>query len=536
MAAPSIAWQKCLGGAHEDGARSIHQTSDGGYIVAGYIDTASGDAIVNDGAWVVKLNANGLIEREKRLGDIGMNRAYSIQQTDDGGYIVAGEGRWVGFCVVKLDANLVIEWQKGLGGTGANQAKSIQQTSDGGYIVAGDINSNNADASGHHGSSDMWVVKLNADGEMMWQKCLGGTGSDCANSIRQTSDGGYIVAGESNSNNGDVTGNHGGRDMWVVKLFENGDIDWQKCLGGTGYDFASSVQQTSDGGYIVAGYTESNNGDVTGNHGGGDAWVVKLDAAGDIIWQRCVGGYAFDYAFSIQQTNDGGYVFAGETASIYEGWAYKAWVVKLDAGGAIVWEKRLGGSEGETAYSIQQTSDGDYIFAGMTWSNDGDVSGNHGVTDMWVVKLTTPVESITVTGAGGASTITKNGGSLQMFASVLPVNASNKAVTWSVVSREGDIATISDTGLLTATADGTVLVRATANDGSNKIGTMLVTISSRTTPIVLKVRFQSRSADTEANIENLAVKWIKGSVVTDTWETVSTDKYGQVTIDLPTGD
>ena len=160
MAAPSIAWQKCLGGAYEDGARSIHQTSDGGYIVAGYIDAASGDAIVNDGAWVVKLNANGVIEREKRLGDIGMNRANSIQQTDDGGYIVAGEGVWVGFCVIKLDVNLVIEWQKSLGGTGVHQAKSIQQTSDGGYIVAGLTESNDGDVSGDHGRSDVWVVKL----------------------------------------------------------------------------------------------------------------------------------------------------------------------------------------------------------------------------------------------------------------------------------------------------------------------------------------------------------------------------------------
>ena len=133
--------------------------------------------------------------------------------------------------------------------------------------------------SGNHGDgdADFWVVKLSSTGSLQWQKCLGGSRDDSAHSIQQTSDGGYIVAGFTDSNDGDVSGNHGGWDVWVVKLNSTGSLQWQKCLGGSDFDYAYSIQQTSDGGYIVAGGTYSNDGDVSGNHGDMDFWVVKLD-------------------------------------------------------------------------------------------------------------------------------------------------------------------------------------------------------------------------------------------------------------------
>ncbi len=131
--------------------------------------------------------------------------------------------------------------------------------------------------SGYHGDGDAWVVKLNSSGNILWQKCLGGTNSDGAYSIQQTGDGGFIVAGETDSNDGDVSGKHGDADYWVVKLNSSGDIEWQKCLGGTFRDVAQSIQQIGDWGFIVAGSTESNNGDVSGNHGSYDSWVVKLN-------------------------------------------------------------------------------------------------------------------------------------------------------------------------------------------------------------------------------------------------------------------
>ena len=403
---PLIEWQKCLGGSSTDRANSIQQTSDGGYIVAGSIESNNGDVTGNHGGWdywVVKLDSNGNIIWQKSLGGSGIDEAQSIQQTTDGGYIVAGisdsndgdvtdNHGYFNYWVVKLDASGNIIWQKSLGGSGIDEAQSIQQTTDGGYIVAGMSSSKNGDVTGNHGGWDYWVVKLDASGNIIWQKSLGGTGEDYTFSIQQTSDTGYIVAGYSDFNDGDVTGNHGNGDYWVVKLDANGNIIWQKSLGGSSWDVANCIQPTGDGGYVVAGVSSSNDGDVTGNHGGWDYWVAKLDANGNIIWQKSLGGSGNDEAKSIQQTTDEGYIVAGVsysndgdvTGNHGNG---DNWVVKLDANGNIIWQKSLGGSGNDVAQSIQQTTDGWYIVAGMSSSNDGDVTGNHGGWDYWVVKL-----------------------------------------------------------------------------------------------------------------------------------------------------
>jgi len=364
---PTIEWQRCLGGISDDKAYSIQQTDDGGFIVAGYTYSKNGDVLENNGRydyWIVKLN------------------------------------------------NLrVIKWQKCFGGKGSDCAYSIQQTDDGGFIVAGETSSNDGDVSGNHGKIDYWVVKLNSSGDIQWKKCFGGKGIDKAYSIQQTDDGGFIVAGETSSNDGDVSGNHGKIDYWVVKLNSSGDIEWKKCFGGKGSDKAYSIQQTDDGGFIVAGYTGSNDVDVSGYHGYSDYWIVKLISSGDIEWQRCLGGTGNDGAYSIQQTNDGGFIVAGYTMSddggdvsgnhkydkynyvLKKNYAYVSydyWVVKLNIWGNIEWQKCLGGKGIDKAYSIQQTDDGGFILAGYSSSNDGDVSGYHGFSDYWIVKLSSP--------------------------------------------------------------------------------------------------------------------------------------------------
>lgn len=358
---PYITWQKCLGGSKDESLSnnfpemggiyyaSIQQTTDGGYIVASWTESNDGDVSGNHGGvdvWIVKLNSAG---------------------------------------------NKV--WQRCLGGSGTDWVYSIQQTTDGGYIAAGYTFSNDGDVSGNHGATDVWVVKLDGSGNKVWQRCLGGSAFDRAYSIQQTVDGGYIVAGCTNSNDGDVSGTIGSGDAWIVKLDGFGNKVWQRCLGGSAFDIAYSIQQTTDGGYIFAGGTNSNNGDVSGNHGEGDIWVVKLDSAGNKLWQRCLGGSDTElWVSSVEQTIDGGYVVIGTTGSNdgnvsgNKGFC-DVWVVKLDSAGSLVWQKCLGGTSLECGFSIQQTFDGGYVLAGMTYSNDGDVSGNHGEIDIWVVKL-----------------------------------------------------------------------------------------------------------------------------------------------------
>ena len=285
-----------------------------------------------------------------------------------------------------------IQWQKTLGGPGGDHAQSIIQTLDGGYIVAGLCSSNGGNVTGNHGSRDYWIVKLSTIGVIQWQKSLGGTSVDGANSICQTTDGGYVVAGYSNSNNGDVTGNHGSQDYWIVKLSSTGIIQWQKSLGGTSNEEANSIYQTTDGGYIVAGYSFSSDGDVTGNHGSRDYWIVKLTSTGIIQWQKSLGGTGSDIALSIKQTLDGGYIIAGLSTTFNNGDVTSShgsgdyWIVKLSSTGVILWQKSLGGSEWEYAYDVIQTIDGGFVVAGYSNSTDGDVTGNTGA-DYWIVKL-----------------------------------------------------------------------------------------------------------------------------------------------------
>ena len=230
-----------------------------------------------------------------------------------------------------------IQWQKSLGGSSDEYANDIQITYDGGYITAGYALSNNGNVSFNHGGKDYWVVKLDASGNIQWQQSFGGSRDDEAFSVYQSTDSGYVVAGYSMSDDGDITNHHGGTDTsdyWIVKLNAGGTIQWENSFGGTDYDAAASIQQTADSGYIAAGFTQSVNGDITLNHGNSDYWILKLTSVGAIQWQYTYGGTSWDNAASIQQTVDSG-----------------------------------------------------YIVAGNTYSADDDVSFNHGLSDYWMLKL-----------------------------------------------------------------------------------------------------------------------------------------------------
>ncbi|MFZ2900402.1 MAG: hypothetical protein WA004_17355 [Saprospiraceae bacterium] len=342
--AGGVQWKKSFGGSMAEGSTAIREMADGGFILAGHSSSNDGDVSGNHGlndAWIVRLDESGNIEWQRSLGGSGYDYAEDIKPTPDGGAIFAGRttsldgdvsgnngGGSFEAWVVKLDASGGIEWQKPMGGTGQDEANSIGLTSDGGYIVAGMSASNNGDVSGNNGGRDAWVVKLDDSGSIEWQQALGGSNEEYANSIQQSADGGYILAGSTRSDDGDVSGFHGDIDFWVVKLDETGQLQWQRPLGGTGPEVAHSVLQTPDGGFVAAGYTSSVNGDVSGNNGYLDFWVVKLTSAGDLEWQLPVGGPGPEYCYSINLTNDGGYVLAGYTDQ-YAGQYRDFWVVKL---------------------------------------------------------------------------------------------------------------------------------------------------------------------------------------------------------------
>ncbi|MCW4043139.1 MAG: hypothetical protein NWE90_05390 [Candidatus Bathyarchaeota archaeon] len=369
-------WAKTYGGTIDDeGAEllSIHETSDGGYIVLG--KTRSFGAGDRD-FWILKLTSSGDIEWQRTYGGRSRDSAWSIQKTSDGGYIVAGDTESFGagdadIWILKLDSSGDIEWQRTYGGTDWDGWPYIQEASDGGYIVAGCTESFGA------GDGDIWVLKLNSSGDIEWQRTYGGSLEDNYCHIQLTSDGGYIVAGCTESFGA------GDRDFWILKLDSSGDIEWQRTYGGTFYEWATDIKLTSDGGYIVSGATLE-----FGRYG--NFLILKLDSSGDIEWQRAYGGGFMDYPWSIKQTSDGGYIVAGYTESFDQ---QNRWldisVLKLTSSGDIEWEETYGGGADDLAWSIQQTSDGGYIVAGSTYplsGDGGDVFGAGG-EDLLVLKI-----------------------------------------------------------------------------------------------------------------------------------------------------
>jgi hypothetical protein len=264
---------------------------------------------------------------------------------------------------VRLAPDGKLVWQKTYGGSLNEIFYDIQPTADGGFVAAGITESNNGDIRGGRGGEDAWVARLGPDGGLIWQKSLGGPGHEYFSAIQQTADGGFAAAGRNTSAGGDVANNRGHSDMWVVKLSPDGAIEWEKSLGGSGKDFATSIQQTADGGFVAAGLSESSNGDVSGNRGSSDAWFVKLSPDGALEWEKPLGGSLGELANSVQQTADGGYVAAGwsfsKNGDVGENRGHSdAWVVKLGPDSAFQWGKVMGGSSRDSAASIQQTADG----------------------------------------------------------------------------------------------------------------------------------------------------------------------------------
>ncbi|MCB0519504.1 MAG: gliding motility-associated C-terminal domain-containing protein [Lewinellaceae bacterium] len=343
------------------------------------------------------------IDWSRHYGGTNQEIANDIQQTQDGGYIVAGFTRSVDFDVasnfgsadywiLKLDTAGQIEWEKTFGGTDFDIATSVVQTPDGGFAAAGGALSSNGQVNGSHGAEDVWVIKLDPSGNLQWQRAIGGFQNERAERIRNTSDGGFIVAGYSQSKDGDLTNNNGDFDYLMVKLNGSGNIEWQRSFGGSLADFGYDVRETSDGGFVMAGSTFSNNGDVGSNKGLYDYWLVKVDAGGSLLWEKSFGGSGEERAYSMITTADNGIAVAGSSTSSDDdlpgnNGSYDVWLMKTDAGGNLLWSKNFGGSSEDRAFSLGLTANQEFLLAGLSVSSNGDVSTNYGSKDAWLLKL-----------------------------------------------------------------------------------------------------------------------------------------------------
>jgi len=349
-------WQRTYGGAESDLGFCVQQTTDGGFIVVGF--THSFGTGMND-VYLIKTNGRGDTLWTRTYGGPIFGGLLAVTQTADGGYVVTG-----GIINPDTDNNVLLIrtnatgdtlWTRAYGGTGDDCGSSVQQTTDGGFVITGYT------ASFGSGYRDVYLVRTDASGDTLWTRTYGGPDEDIGYSVQQTTDGGFVVAGERSG------------DVYLIKTDGDGDTLWTRTYGGTFSDFGFSVQLTADGGYVIGGCTDSFGA------GSYDFYLIKTDAAGDTLWTRTYGGAHWDVGRSARQTSDGGYIIAGETGSSGAG-VEDAYLVRTDSQGDTLWTRTYGGPNEDRGFSVQQTSDGGYIATGWT------ASFGAGGRDVYLIK------------------------------------------------------------------------------------------------------------------------------------------------------
>jgi hypothetical protein len=362
-----------FGGAKNDNGYSVQETSDGGYIIAG--STESYGAGEED-VWLIKTNSSGHEMWNKTFGGTEYDYGYAVRETTDGGYVVTGS-KWSydegGAWLIKTDPAGNEMWNKIFGRKYCEgRGYAVQETSDGGYVITGSTKLNNTEF-----IVNVWLIKTDSYGNEMWNKTFGGAWNielhDIGYSVQETRDGGYIIAGETGSYGAGISRDgYGNRNVWLIKTNSSGYEMWNKTFGGTSGDRGFSVQETSDGGYVIAG--------ETGSYGAGgiDVWLIKTNSSGHEMWNKTFGGTEYDYGYAVRETTDGGYVVTGYTNS-YGAGGIDVWLIKTNSSGYEMWNKTFGGTGDEEGRCVQVTNDGRYVIAGSS-------SKGAGGTDVLLIK------------------------------------------------------------------------------------------------------------------------------------------------------
>jgi hypothetical protein len=420
--APSIQWQRTFGGNSNDVVYGFLWTGDEILIGGPSFSAVSGNKTSpNYGSsdyWFMRLDPNGTKISEHSFGGTGGDTLTCIKKTADGGYALGGISastnsgtktsvRWGSgdYWLVRLDTNGDQIWDASFGGTSQELLWSIDQTQDGGFILAGtsasDANGNKTTPRlGNIGGADIWIVRVDTNGNKLWDKSFGGTNIDDVHRVLQLPEGGFIIAGNSDSG---ISGNktnasYGGSDYWLVRLDTDGNKLWERVYGGNSTEYLYDFQQTSDGGYILAGSSTSGvSGNKTSpNFGGQDFWIVRVDTNGIILWQKSFGGSASEEPNSVRPTAEGGFIIGGYSYSGVSGnktsgnyGPADCWVVRIDRNGIKLWDNSYGGTTYDFIAGISQSSDGGYVFGGYS---DSGISGNKtvagfGEDDAWIVKI-----------------------------------------------------------------------------------------------------------------------------------------------------
>lgn len=425
--APVKQWDKAFGGTGTEYSYSLQPSNDGGYIIGGYSDSGITGSRTQASRgdfdyWVVKMDANGTKLWDKAYGGTKGELMRAMLPTSDGGFLLGGysysdiggekteANRGGGdYWVVKIDANGNKLWDKTFGGVGEDQLFALQASTDGGYLLGGISQSGISGDKTQGQGAGYWLVRIDANGNKLWDKAFGNNGINIAQVLYATDDGGWLVAGESTMtfNDPDRTAPLlGGSDIWLLKLDADGNKVWDKSYGGNSTDRPRALQPTKDGNFLLAGYSTSGiSGTKTqASKGGPDYWILKIDPVGTILWDKTFGGDNLDYLYALQPTADGNYLLGGLSSSTSSGdktqgnqGGYDYWVLKMDPNGNKLWDITVGGSADDYQFGLQPTSDAGFIVSGHSSS---EISGDktqamHGVSDYWLVKMAPAVTTPT---------------------------------------------------------------------------------------------------------------------------------------------
>lgn len=402
-----------FGGTKNDSALSIANTTDGGFIVLGHTQSMDGDISDKDNEsfdlWVLKFNSESVLQWSRTYGGTDDDRGQEIIQTLDGGFAIIGSSDSADqdvsenagasdYWIAKLDAIGDLTWQRSFGYSGTDNGLSLIQTNDGGYLATGVLDVSASGGAGNtrqinsrHAGGDYWAIKLDVAGTLQWSKYFGGSFTDTPFDVIETSSG-YLMVGSSDSDDVDITESKGQYDFWVVNISGTGDLIWERSYGGSEIDEARGIVASDDGNFVIVGDTRSSDQNVMNNHGGADLWVIKINPLGELLWEKTLGGTSFDVGRSIVKTADNGFLMSGSSRSSdgdvdnNQG-QNDAWVIKIDGDANLQWEKTIGGSNIDFANDAISLQDGSVIAVGETSSSDGNILENKGFTDLLIVKL-----------------------------------------------------------------------------------------------------------------------------------------------------
>ncbi|MEX6626521.1 hypothetical protein [Tenacibaculum salmonis] len=349
----TIDFVKTYGGSKNESGRSVIQTSDNGYAVLGFTQSIDGD----------------------------ISTSKTTIQYD--------------YWLLKFDENDTLQWQKTYGGSKDEKAYQIIETSDNGFAVIGYSKSADGDVNENEGFEDIWILKLDATGNILWKKNTGFAGTDKGFQIIETNDGGFFIGGildvtaSGGAGNARSAARHAGGDYWAIKLNANGNIEWRKYFGGKNTDTCYGITATPDG-YLMIGTSDSVDVDINNNQGSYDFWVIKINKTGTLIWEKSFGGDQIDEARAITPTDDGNFIIIGDTRSddkdVTNNGGADLWVIKIDTNGKLIWQKNYGGASFDVGRSINKTTNGDFLIAGSSRSTDNEII-NKGQNDAWLIKI-----------------------------------------------------------------------------------------------------------------------------------------------------